>query len=65
MSSFIVGQQVADPAIDPDLGGGLSFYNVNTNRVVMRDKALTGSANHKVKVVNLATSGRPRIDIDG
>ena len=30
----------------------------------MWDKELTGTGNHTVKVVNLATSGRPRIDID-
>jgi hypothetical protein len=41
-----------------------TYATVNTNRVVMWDKALTGSANHTIKVVNLATSGRPRIDID-
>jgi hypothetical protein len=42
-----------------------TYARVNTNRVVMWDKALTGSANHTIKVVNLATSGRPRIDVDG
>jgi hypothetical protein len=42
-----------------------TYASVNTNRVVMWDKALTGSANHTIKVVNLATAGRPRIDIDG
>jgi hypothetical protein len=36
----------------------------NTNRVVMWDKGLLGTANHTIKVVNLATAGRPRIDID-
>jgi hypothetical protein len=36
----------------------------NTNRIVMWDTTVTGSRNHTIKVVNLATSGRPRIDID-
>lgn len=42
-----------------------TYAAVNTNRVVMWDKNLAGSVNHTIKVVNLATSGRPRIDIDG
>jgi hypothetical protein len=42
-----------------------TYASANTNRVVMWDKALTGSSNHTIKVVNLATAGRPRIDIDG
>jgi len=41
-----------------------TYASTNTNRVVVWDKALTGSANHTIRVVNLATSGRPRIDID-
>src|SRR4051794_12970726 len=41
-----------------------TYASVNTNRVIMWDRGLTGSANHTIKVVNLATSGRPRIDID-
>ena len=41
-----------------------TYAKANVNRVVMWDKALTGSANHTIKVVNLATSGHPRIDID-
>jgi hypothetical protein len=41
-----------------------TYAAANTNRVVMWDKGLLGSANHTIKVVNLATSGRPRIDID-
>jgi hypothetical protein len=41
-----------------------TYAKANINRVIMWDKALTGSANHTVKVVNLATPGRPRIDID-
>jgi hypothetical protein len=41
-----------------------TYADVNTNRVVMWDKGLTGTTNHTIKVVNLATSGRPRIDID-
>ena len=41
-----------------------TYAAANTNRVVMWDKGLAGSANHTIKVVNLATAGRPRIDID-
>jgi hypothetical protein len=41
-----------------------TYAAVNTNRVVMWDKGLSGTANHTIRVVNLATSGRPRIDID-
>jgi hypothetical protein len=41
-----------------------TYAPANINRVVMWDKALTGSANHTIKVVNQATPGRPRIDID-
>ncbi len=41
-----------------------TYAKANTNRVVMWDRELTGTGNHTVKVVNLATSGRPRIDID-
>ena len=41
-----------------------TYAKVNTNRVVMWDKGLPGTANHTIKVVNLATSGRPRIDVD-
>jgi hypothetical protein len=41
-----------------------TYAAANTNRVVMWDKRLAGSANHTIKVVNLATAGRPRIDID-
>jgi hypothetical protein len=26
---------------------------------------ISGSSNHTIKVVNLATPGRPRIDVDG
>ncbi len=36
----------------------------NKNRVVVWDRELVGTGNHTVKVVNLATSGHPRIDID-
>ena len=36
----------------------------NTGRVVVWDKQLAGITNHTIRVVNLATSGRPRIDID-
>ena len=41
-----------------------TYASVNTNRVVMWGKSLNGTRNHTIKVVNLATSGRPRIDID-
>jgi hypothetical protein len=41
-----------------------TYASVNTNRVVMWDKAMSGTSTHTVKVVNLATSGRPRIDVD-
>jgi hypothetical protein len=41
-----------------------SYASTNTNRVVMWDKGLLGSADHTIKVVNLATAGRPRIDVD-
>ena len=41
-----------------------TYARANTNRVVVWEKELTGTVNHTVKVVNLATSGRPRIDID-
>jgi len=41
-----------------------TYAEKNTNRVVMWDKELTGTGDHTVKVVNLATPGRPRIDID-
>ena len=41
-----------------------TYASVNTNRIVMWGKSLTGTANHTIKVVNLATTGRPRIDID-
>lgn len=41
-----------------------TYAAANTNRVVMWDKGLTGSKNHTIEVVNLATTGRPRIDID-
>lgn len=42
-----------------------TYAATNTNRVVMWERELTGTANHTIKVVNQATSGRPRIDIDG
>jgi hypothetical protein len=41
-----------------------TYAATNTNRVVMWDKGLAGSVNHTIKVVNLATVGRPRIDRD-
>jgi hypothetical protein len=41
-----------------------TYATANKNRVVMWDRELTGTGNHTVKVVNLATSGHPRIDID-
>jgi hypothetical protein len=42
-----------------------TYASVNTNRVLMWDKSISGSSDHTIKVVNLATAGRPRIDIDG
>jgi hypothetical protein len=41
-----------------------TYAKVNTNRVLMWDKTISGSSNHTIKVVNQATPGRPRIDID-
>ena len=41
-----------------------TYATANLNRVVVWDTELTGTANHTVKVVNLATSGHPRIDVD-
>lgn len=41
-----------------------TYAPVNTNRVVMWDKTVSGSNNHTIRVVNLATPGRSRIDID-
>ena len=41
-----------------------TYAPANTNRVVLWDKEVTGSADHTIKVVNQATSGRPRIDVD-
>jgi hypothetical protein len=41
-----------------------TYAKANTNRVVVWDKALAGTVNHTVRVVNLATSGRQRIDVD-
>jgi hypothetical protein len=42
-----------------------TYAPANTNRIVMWDRALAGTADHTIKVVNLATPGHPRIDIDG
>jgi hypothetical protein len=43
-----------------------TYAATNTNRVVMWDtEIIAGTGNHTIKVVNQATSGRPRIDIDG
>jgi hypothetical protein len=36
----------------------------NVNRVVVWEAEFAGTANHTVKVVNQATAGRPRIDVD-
>lgn len=36
----------------------------NSNRIVIWDVELSGSAGHEIKVVNLATPGRARIDVD-
>ena len=41
-----------------------TYASINTNRIVMWDKGLLRTGDHTIKVVNLATSGRPRIDID-
>lgn len=41
-----------------------TYAPVNTNRVVVWSTTLVGSGTHTLKVVNLATSGRPRIDVD-
>jgi hypothetical protein len=41
-----------------------TYAPANINRVVMWDKELGGTRNHTIKVVNQATSGHPRIDID-
>jgi len=41
-----------------------TYAKANVNRVVVWDTELTGTANHTVKVVNQATSGHPRIDVD-
>jgi hypothetical protein len=42
-----------------------AYASANTNRVLRWDKRISGSSNHTIKVVNLATPGRPRIDVDG
>lgn len=41
-----------------------SYAPSNVNRVVLWEVALSGTANHTIKIVNQATSGRPRIDVD-
>jgi len=41
-----------------------TYAPANINRIVMWDKELQGTSNHTIKIVNLATPGRPRIDID-
>lgn len=41
-----------------------TYASVNTNRVVVWDKGLVGTGNHTIKVVNLATAGRSRVDVD-
>jgi len=41
-----------------------TYAKANSNRVVMWQIQVTGSADHTVKVVNLATPGRTRIDVD-
>jgi hypothetical protein len=41
-----------------------TYARANSNRVVMWDVEVRGSARHTVRVVNLATAGRPRIDVD-
>jgi len=41
-----------------------TYAPANKNRVVVWDRELIGTVDHTVKVVNLATPGRSRIDID-
>jgi len=41
-----------------------TYAQANSNRVVVWEKQLAGTGNHTVRVVNQATSGRARIDID-
>jgi hypothetical protein len=41
-----------------------TYAPANINRIVMWDKELTGTAKHTIRIVNQATSGHPRIDID-
>lgn len=41
-----------------------TYAPANTNRIVVWTYAFSGSANHTIRVVNLATPGRARIDID-
>lgn len=40
------------------------YAKTNTTRVVVWDKELAGTGNHTLKVVNQATTVRPRIDVD-
>ncbi len=50
--------------VDGTLRGTVDTYaSVSTPRRIVWDTAL-GRGTHKVKIVNLATSGRPRIDLD-
>jgi len=41
-----------------------TYATANSNRAVMWDVQVTGTSRHTIRVVNLATSGRPRIDVD-
>jgi hypothetical protein len=41
-----------------------TYARASSNRVVMWDVEVKGTARHTIRVVNLGTSGRPRIDVD-
>jgi hypothetical protein len=41
-----------------------TYSKTNVNRAIVYQLLLPGSATHLVKVVNLATAGHPRIDVD-
>ncbi len=41
-----------------------TYSKTSINRTIAYQTLLTGTASHTVKIVNLATSGHPRIDID-
>jgi FlaG/FlaF family flagellin (archaellin) len=51
--------------VDGVLKATISTYSkTNVNRAIVYQLLLPGSATHVVKVVNLATAGHPRIDVD-